>query len=88
MRPSTVSKRQRAPTDDKTGDLFAALVEPVAARPAPPRAHPKAGHIGFDKDGRFVHFCACGRWASYGVGVAIKEGSFGTWFCSSACKPS
>ena len=48
--------------------------------------HPKAGHIGFDKDGRFVHFCSCGAWASDGFGVLLKSGSLGTWFCA-ACKP-
>lgn len=77
-------RRERAIGMD---DLFAALAEPAEipqAAEAKPAARPTAGFVGYDKAGRFVHFCSCGAWASYGIGV--KEDKHGQWFCA-ACKP-
>jgi hypothetical protein len=37
----------------------------------------------FDADGRFIHKCCrCGRDASFGFGVSLREGKLGTWFCA------
>ncbi len=39
------------------------------------------GFVGFDADGRFLHFCACGAEASFGYNVSLQEGKLGQWFC-------
>jgi hypothetical protein len=39
-----------------------------------------------DTDGRFIHYCCrCGKEASFGFGVSLREGKFGTWYCAE-CK--
>jgi hypothetical protein len=41
------------------------------------------GFAGYDKDGHFVHYCACGAWGAYGWGHSC-HGSVdrnGTWYC-------
>jgi hypothetical protein len=40
-----------------------------------------AGFVGYDKDGHFVHYCACGLEASFGYGVSLRAGKLGTWYC-------
>jgi hypothetical protein len=51
--------------------------EPVAANRAPR----------FDEAGRFIHPCQkCGRDAFFGIGVNLRSGQLGTWFCDE-CKP-
>jgi hypothetical protein len=40
----------------------------------------------FDPYGRFIHKCSCGRDASFGFGVWLREGKLGTWYCAE-CKP-
>jgi hypothetical protein len=39
------------------------------------------GFVGYDADGRFVHYCHCGAWGAFGVGVALHKGKLGTWRC-------
>ena len=52
--------------------------KPVAANRAPR----------FDDAGRFVHPCReCGREACFGIGVNLRAGELGAWFCGE-CKPS
>jgi hypothetical protein len=41
----------------------------------------KAGFIGYDEQGRFLHYCHCGKWGAYGVGVRLLTGQLGTWYC-------
>lgn len=88
-----VSRRatRRVPAD-MMGDLFAALdadarrhSQLANSSGSKPAAHPMATHVGFDRHGRFVHYCSCGRWAAYGELVAVKEGKLGVWHCA-ACK--
>lgn len=40
-----------------------------------------AGFVGCDKDGRFIHYCDCGKWAAYGYGVSVRFGKLGSWYC-------
>lgn len=40
------------------------------------------GVIGFDGNGRFLHYCHCGNWGSRGVGVRLLSGRLGTWYCA------
>ncbi len=37
-----------------------------------------------DEDGRFVPRCACGAYGSFGIGVSLRHGREGTWWCG-AC---
>ena len=42
----------------------------------------RAGFAGYDDEGRFVHYCHCGKWADgVGYGVDLRNNKFGTWFC-------
>jgi hypothetical protein len=41
----------------------------------------RAGFVGYDKDGHFVHYCHCGAWAPYGYGVSQIHGKLGEWYC-------
>jgi hypothetical protein len=51
--------------------------KPVAANRAPR----------FDDAGRFIHQCReCGRDAYFGIGVNLRAGDLGVWYCSK-CKP-
>jgi hypothetical protein len=47
---------------------------------SPPEQH-APGFVGYDKDGHFVHYCACGRWGDFGYGVRLLHGQLGTWYC-------
>jgi hypothetical protein len=40
------------------------------------------GFVGYDKDGHFVHYCHCGKWAAYGYGVRLLADQLGTWYCA------
>jgi len=35
----------------------------------------------YDEEGRFVHRCACGAYGTFGVGVSLRHGKEGTWWC-------
>jgi hypothetical protein len=37
--------------------------------------------VGYDKDGHFVHYCACGAWGDFGYDVRLLKGQFGKWYC-------
>lgn len=30
---------------------------------------------------RFLHHCPCGKWGSFGVGVKLRDGREGKWYC-------
>ena len=58
------------------------IVEEPAAQVEPaPQAIPTSF---YDEDGRFVPRCACGAYGSLGVGVSLRHGREGTWWCG-AC---
>jgi hypothetical protein len=40
-----------------------------------------AGFVGFDEQGRFIHYCHCGAWAAYGYNVSVRHGRLGQWYC-------
>jgi hypothetical protein len=41
----------------------------------------------FDEAGHFIHpCCKCGRDGGFGIGVNLRAGQLGTWFCG-RCKP-
>ena len=42
--------------------------------------HPN-GFVGYAADGTFIHYCACGKAASFGNGVNLRTGNLGTWLC-------
>lgn len=42
--------------------------------------HPN-GFVGYADDGTFVHFCHCGKAASFGSNVALRQDKLGTWLC-------
>jgi hypothetical protein len=54
------------------------IEELAAQRPSPPQA--KRATF-YDDDGRFVPRCACGAYGSFGVGVSLRQGREGTWWC-------
>ena len=35
----------------------------------------------YDEEGRFVPRCACGAYGTFGVGVSVRHGREGTWWC-------
>ena len=35
----------------------------------------------YDGEGRFVPRCACGAYGTFGVGVSLRHGREGTWWC-------
>lgn len=39
------------------------------------------GFAGWSREGNFIHYCRCGSNANFGVGVALRKGEFGTWYC-------
>jgi hypothetical protein len=54
------------------------------SRPKPVAAHHAPS---FDDAGRFVHPCReCGRDAYFGIGVNLRAGELGAWYCAK-CKP-
>src|SRR3954469_17381568 len=52
--------------------------EPAAQRQPAPQARPASF---YDEDGRFVPRCACGAYGSFGVGVSLRHGREGVWWC-------
>jgi len=53
----------------------------LAAPPDPKPTKPGPGFVGYDEEGRFVHYCACGEWGSFGYNVSLRTGRLGTWYC-------
>jgi hypothetical protein len=49
--------------------------DPVAA----PVHHPDPY---FDGAGRFIHYCWCGKWGSFGVDCFPREGKLGKYYCA------
>jgi hypothetical protein len=39
------------------------------------------GFVGYDEERHFIHYCHCGEWGSFGVGVSTREGKLGRWYC-------
>jgi hypothetical protein len=68
----------------------AKLVEPPSEAPQP-QTQPSAsngmpedrrGFVGY-VDGRFVHYCPeCGEWGAHGIGVFLRRGQLGVWYCA------
>ena len=40
-----------------------------------------SGFVGYDKRGRFLHFCHCGAWGAFGYDVKLLHDKLGTWYC-------
>jgi hypothetical protein len=53
----------------------------LAAPPHLKPTKPGPGFVGYDGEGRFVHYCACGEWGSFGYDVSLRTGRLGTWYC-------
>ena len=53
---------------------------PQSGTDAERAGHPN-GFVGHDSEGRFVHYCWCGKDAGLGYDVKLTKGQFGTWFC-------
>jgi hypothetical protein len=80
--------RVDVPPWDRPSATMVGQLAPRAAgsfsRPKPVAAN-RAPH--FDEAGRFIHPCGkCGRDAFFGIGVNLRSGQLGTWFCNE-CKP-
>jgi hypothetical protein len=63
----------------------------VLLRPDGPRSRPGSIAVDrtplFDEAGRLIHpCCKCGRDGDFGLGVSLRAGQLGTWFCAT-CKP-
>jgi len=63
----------------------------LVPRPAGPTSRPAPVAVDrtphFDDAGRFIHTCCkCGRDAHLGIGVNLRAGQLGKWFCAK-CKP-
>lgn len=52
-----------------------ALPKLKAGEDAPP------SFVGYDHEGRFIHFCHCGKWGAYSVGYFPAKGRYGVWYC-------
>jgi DNA N-6-adenine-methyltransferase (Dam) len=51
-------------------------------------AEQRRGLVGFDAQGRFLHYCdVCGEWGAFGYGAFPSKGRLGKWFCG-AHRPS
>ena len=46
-----------------------------AGEEAPP------GFVGYDYEGRFIHFCQCGKWGAFSNGYFPRKGQYGVWYC-------
>jgi hypothetical protein len=53
------------------------LAVPLDSKPT----RPGPGFVGYDGEGRFVHYCACGEGGSFGYNVSLRTGRLGTWYC-------
>ena len=53
--------------------------EPAATETAAP-SESSPGTF-YDEEGRFVPRCACGAYGRFGVGVSLRYGRQGTWWC-------
>jgi len=42
---------------------------------------PSPGFIGYSYDGHFIHYCACGKDAGFGIGYFPRKGEIGKWYC-------
>lgn len=38
--------------------------------------------VGYDAEGRFVHYCQCGKWGSFGLHASVRNGRLGIWYCA------
>jgi hypothetical protein len=52
--------------------------EPAAQIQLAPHTRPATF---YDEGGRFMPRCACGAYGSFGVGVSLRHGREGTWWC-------
>jgi hypothetical protein len=59
----------------RTDEGWRQITPPVARTPC------RAGFVGYDADDHFIHYCHCGAWGSFGVGVSLRNGKLGTWYC-------
>jgi hypothetical protein len=55
------------------------VVEESAAQ-IQPALHTRPASF-YDEDGRFVPRCGCGAYGSFGLGVSLRHGQEGTWWC-------
>jgi hypothetical protein len=39
------------------------------------------GFVGYSREGHFIHFCHCGRYAGHGSGTNLLKERFGKWLC-------
>jgi len=57
--------------------------------PAPPPKEPEPTNASEDESGMLVHVCnICGGTAPYGVGVALRAGDLGLWYCRMHLPPA
>jgi hypothetical protein len=61
--------------------LVAANSATTASLDLSPPEQRAPGFVGYSKDGHFVHYCHCGKEASFGYGVSVRQGQFGKWYC-------
>jgi hypothetical protein len=85
---SSAAERMRPYRERRTRGLPCITVEPPAEAPQPqPSAsngipEDRRGFVGY-VDGRFVHFCPeCGEWGAHGIGVFLRRGQLGVWYCA------
>ena len=64
-------------------DLAACIKAEHNARPEEEMNSVAGAEPHFDADGNFIHRCrACGKEASFGYGVSLRNNKLGTWFCA------
>jgi hypothetical protein len=81
-----IAKQLGPPVDEPP----AKPIEPPEEAPRP-QTQPSAsngipedrrGFVGY-VDGRFVHYCPeCGEWGAHGIGVFLRRGQLGVWYCA------
>ncbi len=87
---SPAAERMRRYREGRRRGLSCITVEPPAEAPQP-QTQPSAsngipedrrGFVGY-VDGRFVHYCPeCGEWGAHGIGVFLRRGQLGVWYCA------
>jgi hypothetical protein len=73
--PDGTVRSTEMPTFALTKQL--SLIEKTAAE----RAGHANGFVGYDDNGHFVHYCNCGKDASFGFGFSLKHNNLGRWYC-------
>jgi hypothetical protein len=75
---ANAAKQPGPPFDEPLAEAPGPQTQPSASNGIP---EDRRGFVGY-VDGRFVHYCQCGEWGAHGIGVFLRRGQLGVWFCA------